>query len=211
MITIYGVARSRASRPMWLLAEIGQPYHHIPVIQAYRLPDPTADNAPLHTASAAYLGINPQGQIPCMTDGDLTLTESLAITTYLATRYGGPLGPQTDAEAALIAQWTLHAVSAIETPALDILQHPDDPQIIARASAALHRPMARLEGHLAGRAYLVADRFTVADINVAETLRYSQGATSLWAAFPALSAWIARLQARPAFQTMWARRLAEPA
>ncbi|MGL5010749.1 MAG: glutathione S-transferase family protein [Paracoccaceae bacterium] len=211
MVTIYGVARSRASRPLWLLGEIGMDFAHVPVIQAYRLPDPAAADAPLHTAAPAYLAINPQGQVPCMTDGDLTLTESLAITLYLATRYGGTLGPQDAAEAALIAQWTLHAVSAIESSALEILQHPDDAAVTSRAIAALRRPMARLEGHLAGRSYLVAERFTVADINVAETLRYAQGATALWTAFPLLSAWIETVQARPAFKAMWAQRMAEPA
>lgn len=211
MITIYGVARSRASRPLWLLGEVGLAYNHVPVIQAYRLANPTAADAPLHTASPAYLAINPQGQVPCMTDGDLTLTESLAITLYIAAQYGGTVGPANAAEAGLMAQWTLHAVSAIETPALEMLQNPDDAALIARTSAALRRPMARLEGHLQGRSYLVGDRFTVADINVAETLRYCQGATALWAEFPALSAWIARLQARPAFAAMWAMRMAEPA
>jgi glutathione S-transferase len=210
MVTIYGVYRSRASRPLWLLGEIGMKFDHVPVIQAYRLADPNAADAPLHTASAAYLSINPQGQIPCMTDGDLTLTESLSITLYLAQAYGGALGPANAAEAGLMAQWTLHAVSAIEADALTILQSTDT-AVIARATAALNRPFQRLEGHLAGREYLVGDRFTVADLNVAETLRYSQGAKDLWSAHPRLSAWIARLQARPAFQAMWAERLKEPA
>jgi glutathione S-transferase len=210
MVTIYGVYRSRASRPLWLLGEIGMKFVHVPVIQAYRLPDPDAADAPLHTASAAYLDVNPQGQIPCMTDSDLTLTESLSITLYLAQAYGGTLGPANAAEAGLMAQWTLHAVSAIEADALTILQSAD-PAVTARASAALHRPFQRLEGHLAGREYLVGDRFTVADLNVAETLRYSQGAADLWSAYPHLSAWITRLQSRPAFQAMWQRRLEEPA
>ncbi len=210
MLTIYGVYRSRASRPLWLLGEIGMDFTHVPVIQAYRLADPAAPDAPLHTASPAYLAINPQGQVPCMTDGDLTLTESLSITQYLAQAYGGALGPANAAEAALIAQWTLHAVSAIEAASLTILQSTDA-DTTAKATASLQRPFARLEVHLATHDYLVGGRFTVAEVNVAETLRYSQGATELWAAYPALSAWIARQQARPAFQSMWAQRNAEPA
>ena len=38
MLTLYGVYRSRASRPLWLLGETGTPFTHVPVIQAYRLP-----------------------------------------------------------------------------------------------------------------------------------------------------------------------------
>jgi glutathione S-transferase len=218
MVTIYGVARSRASRPIWLLAEIGLAYDHVPVMQAYRLADPAAPDAPFHTAAPAYLAINPQGQIPCMTDGSLTLTESMAITLYLATRYGGDLGPADAAETALMAQWALHAVSAVETPALEILYAQRDAgdtaegaATVAVAAAKLLRPLARLEGHLAAHPYLVGGRFTVADINTAECLRYAQGHDALMAQFPAVKAWLAALQARPAFAAMWTQRNAEPA
>ena len=54
-------------------------------------------------------------------------------------------------------------------------------------------------------------RFTAADINTAECLRYAQPHPTLIGEFPALSAWLARCQARPAFREMWARREAEPA
>lgn len=218
MVTIYGVYRSRASRPLWLLAEIGMDYAHVPVMQAYRLADPAAADAPLHTASAAYLSINPQGQIPCMTDGALTLTESMAITLYLAAQYGGDLGPQDAAEAALMAQWALHAASSVETPALEILyaqrdagDGPEGHATIAVAAEKLLRPLARLEVHLAASPYLVGARFTVADINTAECVRYAQGHAALMAEFPVVRAWLDHVQARPAFQTMWALRTAEPA
>jgi glutathione S-transferase len=218
MVTIYGVYRSRATRPLWLLGEMGTPFTHVPVIQAYRLPDPAAAGAALHTASPAYVAINPQGQIPCMTDGDLTLTESMAITLYLAAAYGGDLGPQDQAEAALMAQWALHASTAVETQALEIFfaqrdagNTPAGAATVAVAAEKLRRPFARLNGHLAQHPYLVGARFTAADINTAECVRYAQGHAALMAEFPALGAWLAKVQARPAFQAMWARRNAEPA
>lgn len=214
MITLYGVYRSRASRPLWVLFESGTPFTHVPVIQAYRLPDPKAPDAPLNTTSAEFLKINPQGQIPAMTDGDLTLTESLGIATYLARRYGGPLGPQTDADSALIDQWMLLAATAIETPALEILQAPQGAMgegITAVAAEKLRRPLARLNAHLRGRDWLLGDRFTVADITVAECVRYAQGHPGLLAEFPEVNRWLTTAQARPAFQRMWAGRMAEPA
>jgi glutathione S-transferase len=218
MVTLYGVYRSRASRPIWLLGEMGMAFAHVPVIQGYRLPDPHAAGSVLNTTSPAYLAINPQGQIPCMTDGDLTLTESLSITLYLAMAYGGDLGPRDAAETALMAQWALHAVSAVEGPAIDILyarvDHGDTAQadeIIAAATEKLRRPFTRLDGHLAMHPYLVGDRFTVADINTAECVRYAQGHAAAFADFPALTAWLDKVQARPAFQDMWAKRNAEPA
>jgi glutathione S-transferase len=214
MLTLYGVYRSRASRPLWVLFETGTPFTHIPVIQAYRLPAPKAADVPLHTAAPDFLKVNPQGQIPAMTDGDLTLTESLGIATYIARRYGGPIGPQSDAESALIDQWMLLAATAIETPALEIMQAPQGAMgegITAVAAEKLRRPLARLNAHLAGRDWLLGDRFTVADITVAECTRYAQGHPTLIAEFPEVDRWIKAAQARPAFQKMWAGRMAEPA
>jgi glutathione S-transferase len=114
MITLYGVYRSRAARPLWLLQEIGLEFAHVPVIQAYRLPDAAAQSAPLHTQSPSFLAINPLGQIPALTDDDLVLTESLAINLYLARRYGNDLGPRDERENAQITNWTLMAASSIE-------------------------------------------------------------------------------------------------
>lgn len=212
MLTLYGVYRSRASRPLWLLAEIGLPYIHVPVIQAYRLPDPAAADAPLSSASPAFRAINPMGQIPAMTDADLVLTESMAITLHIARVHGGDLGPRGMTEEALASNWAFFAATSVESPALALLQAPAGDQATADAAAEkLHRPLARLDAHLAGHSWLMGDRFTVADICVAECLRYAQGHKPLMDAHPASAEWLARCQSRPAFQTMWAARLAEPA
>ena len=214
MITIYGVYRSRATRPLWLLHETGTPFTHVPVIQAYRLPDPAAPGAQINTASPDFLKVNPQGQIPVLQDGDLILTESLAIALYLARRHGGTLGPQDDAETAQMEQWALFAATAVEGPALEILQAPEGAMgegIVSVAAEKLRRPLARLDSHLKGRDWLVGNRFTVADINTAECLRYAQGQAALIAEFPEVDRWLRAAQARPGFQAMWAARMAEPA
>ena len=220
MITLYGVYRSRASRPLWLLAELGLPFTHVPVIQAYRLKtDPTAADAPLNTASPEFLKVNPQGQIPAYTEDGLVLTESLAITLHIARCHGGALGPQSNAEAALMEQWSLFAATSVETPALEILyiigdggdKTPEGQASIAVNAEKLRRPLARLQAHLAAHDWLVGDRFTAADINVAEVVRYAQAHPTLLAEFPAVKAWAERCQARPAFQAMWEARSAEPA
>lgn len=219
MPTLYGVFRSRASRPIWLLYELDAPFEHVPVIQAYRLPQASAPDAPLNTASPEFLKVNPQGQIPAWVEGDLVLTESLSITNHIARTRGGELGPQNPAEQALIDQWTLLAVTAIETPALEILtiqgaggdKTPEGQAAIAINAEKLRRPLRRLEAHLAAHPHLVGDRFTVADLNLAECLRYAQGHPTLLGEFPAVKAWLERCQARPAFQRMWAARTSEPA
>ena len=212
MMTLYGCYRSRATRPLWALFETGLAFDHVPVIQAYRLPDPHAADAPVNTASASFLAVNPMGQIPALVDGDLVLTESLAITLHIARRAGGALAPASDAEAALMEQWALFAISSVEGPALEIAFAGTDAQAILAVSAEkLRRPFARLEHDLQGKDWLMAGRFTAADIMVEECVRYAQSHAALFDEFPALKAWVARCQARPAFQKMWAGRLAEPA
>jgi glutathione S-transferase len=220
MLTLYGVYRSRAIRPLWLLEECGAPFTHVPVIQAYRLPDTasaTAPGAALNTAMAEYLAINPLGQVPAMRDGALLLTESLAICLHIARKYGKTLGPATDDEASLMEQWALFAATAIEPSAIEILYTTRDGQadtptgqgIIRVSAEKLRRPLSRLETHLDNRDWLLG-RFTVADIMVAECLRYAQSYTPLLDDFPAVARWIGAAQGRPAFRSVWARRAAEP-
>lgn len=218
MLVIHGVTRSRASRIVWLCYELGLEFEQIPVIQAYRLPDPDAPDAPLNTHSPEFLALSPAGAIPVLQDGDLLLSESLACTLYLAQKAGGPIGPENAAEAAMMMQWGFYAIASIEPDALTILflhkpgqQQPgEDVAIVANAAERLIRPLRVLESHLSTHAYLLGDRFTVADLNMAEVLRYAQGHRELMGPFPAVLAWLDTCQARPAFREMWARRLAEP-
>lgn len=217
MLTIYGVTRSRASRLVWLCHEIGLPFRQVPVIQAYRLADPEAPDAPLNTRSPDFLKLSPQGAIPVIDDDGLVLAESMACTLYLASRHGGEIGGRDAAERALIQQWSFYAATSIEGDALTIqmLHRPDageeDRALVAEAAARLERPFKVLEAHLAGQAHLVGGHFTVADLNMAEVVRYARALPGLLDAWPALRDWLAQCQARPAFQTMWQARLAEPA
>jgi glutathione S-transferase len=218
MPTLYGVFRSRASRPIWLLYELGEAFTHIPVIQSYRLAEASAPDAPLNTTSPSFLQVNPQGQIPAWVEGDLTLTESLSITNHIARTRGGDLGPRTPAEQALIDQWTLLAVTAVESHALEILnitgaggdKTPEGQAAIAISAEKLRRPLKRLEAHFATHSHLVAERFTVADINLAECLRYAQSHPTLIGEFPAVKTWLEACQSREAFKKMWAARMGEP-
>ncbi len=218
MLKIYGVYRSRATRNLWLAGELGIPFELVPVIQGYRLPDPLAPGAPLNTRSPSYLKINPAGQIPSIDDDGFVMHESLAINLYLARKYGGPLAPSGLQEEAQMLQWSLWAATNVEAPALDVMYHrvakpvaERDPAKVKAGLEALHAPFAVIEGALAGKDWLVGNRFTVADINVAEIMRYAQAATELFDASPNAKRWIAACQSRPAFKAMMARRELEPA
>lgn len=217
MLTLYGVYRSRALRPLWVLAEAEIPFTHVPVTQAYRLAEPLAATAPLNTATPAFLAINPIGQVPALRDGPLLLTESLAICLHIARKFGGALGPASADEASLMENWALFAATAIEPLSIEILyvyrdklaETPTGEGIVKIAAQKLARPLARLEAHLQGRDWLL-DRFSVADVMVEECLRYGQPYAPLLAPFPNVARWMAACQARPAFQQVWAARNAEP-
>lgn len=218
MLTIYGVYRSRASRNIWLAGEMGLPFRHVPVVQVYRVPEPDAAGAPLHTGSADFLAINPAGQIPSIDDDGLILHESLAINLYLARKYGGALGPADVAEEGRMAMWTLWAATALEPHTIQILYHmaarpPEerDPVVAAAALEALRAPFALLDSALAATGHPVGGRFTVADVNLAEVVRYAMPARTLFDASPRVADWLAACHARPAFRDMMAKREREPA
>ena len=206
-LTIYGVYHSRASRTIWLANELGLPFRHVPVIQVERLPDPHAADAMLHTRAPAFLAINPNGHIPSIDDDGLVLHESLAINLYLAKKYGGPLAAADLVEEARLGMWTLWAATEVEPHSLEILIDGD----VRRALAALEHPFRVLDAHLRANAYVLGDRFTVADINVAEIIRYAMSAQGLFDAAPYVKAWLSACHARPAFVEMYQRRLAETA
>jgi len=217
MVTIYGVYRSRASRNIWLMNELGQPFEHVPVIQVYRVGS-AAGAGMIDTRSPAFLKNNPNAQIPSMKDGDLVLHESLAINLYLAKKFGGPLAPKDAREDGEMTMWALWAATGLEPHSLNVLYHSigkppaeRDPKILAAAIEGCRAPLAVLDKALANTGYLVGGRFTVADINVAEVVRYALPATELLAEAPNVKAWIAACHARPAFKDMMAKRELEPA
>jgi glutathione S-transferase len=217
MLTIYGVYRSRASRNIWLATELGIPFKHVPVMQLYRL-SPEAAKSTQHTRSPEFLKVNPNGHIPSIDDDGLVLHESLAINLYLARKHGGPLAPANVAEEGQMAMWSLWAATEVEPHSIQVVTHrvtkppaERDANIANAAVEALRAPFAVLDKALAATGYIVGGRFTVADINVAEVVRYALPAPELFEAAPRVKAWLATCQARPAFKAMWARREEEPA
>lgn len=214
MVKLYGVARSRASRNIWLMEEIGMRYEHVPVIQSYRLADPLVAGAQINTLTPSFLALSPAGAIPVLEDEGLILSESVAINLYLAKKYGGDLAPKDAVEDALMTQWGFYGITAIEADALVILfaqgeGRADAPEVTA-ARDRLRRPLKVLDDHLAKAGFMVGGRFTVADINMAEMVRYATLTPGLVDHYPAIKGWITRLHERPAFKAMWAMRLAEP-
>jgi glutathione S-transferase len=113
---------------------------------------------------------------------------------------------------------TLWAATEVEPDALKILRHmqiyPEaerDAAVALCATEALKPLLAILDKALRrGGGYLVGHRFTVADLNVFEVVRYAAPASNLFAGVPNVRSWFDAIGQRPAFKAMWARREAEP-
>ena len=197
-LKIYGIAASRASRPLWVAHELALAYEHVPV---------NYQNGGTHTPE--FLALNPNGHIPVVEDDGVVVWESMACALYLAEHYKGPdglsLAAHNKAESAEILRWTFWAMTECEKDALTILMHtlvmPADrrkPELAAEAVRRMAAPLRVIEQHLAGRAYLAGERFTVADIAVASVLAWLRPAPELLAACPATDQWLTRCLARPA-------------
>lgn len=214
MVTIYGVYRSRALRNIWLLEEMGQPFRHVPVLQNFR----AGAEGTMHSRSPEYLRISPNGGIPAMEDEGLVLSESLAINLYLARRFGGALAAADAREEGQVLQWSFFAATEIEPRSIQILynrvQLPAEQRSeakVAEAIAALRAPLAAVDAALAESGFLVGGRFTVADINMAEVMRYCLPAPEALEGAPRVKAWLSACHARPAWKKIMARREEEPA
>jgi glutathione S-transferase len=218
MLTIYGVYRSRASRNYWMAEELGIEFKSVPVIQARRLDNPLAKDVPINTMSSEFVAINPMGLIPAIKDGDFVMHESLAINLYLARKYGGPLTGKTAEEDGALMMWTTFAATTLEPHTIKVVLTYDNAQenseagkaAIAVACRSLKRPLDVLEEHLDGRDFVVGDRFTAADLNLAEVLRYVQTEKALFDRRTNLKAWIERCQSRAGYKAMQATRMQEP-
>ena len=130
--------------------------------------------------------------------------ESLAMTLYLAKKAGGPLAPKDLKEDALMTMWTLWGVNEVEAHSVQILYHrmlwPEDQRDEQKALASietLRAPFAVLEDHLSKHDYVVGDRFTVADINVAAVCAYARLAPELIKTHPHIDAYLNRILERP--------------
>ena len=198
-LRIYGVARTRAFRALWIANELGLDYEHVPI----EIGEAGARRPP-------YLAINPNGRLPAIDDGGFTLWESLAITLYLAKKHGR-LYPATLEGEAKAWQWSLWAVQEVDRGvniwslhALRLPPEDRDPKRLAEALAVLEPPFKVLDGALAGRPYLLGDDFTVADLNVAAVI--GRAVDMDLSAKPRLRDWLARCLARPAARAAQALR-----
>ena len=179
-------------RVLWAAEELGLTYEHIPLA----FDDPVLKQP-------TFLRINPGGTIPTVVDDGFSLSESLAINLYLATKYGSggsmPLFPPSLETQAQIFRWSLWAQGHIEPwMQRDLIPKSLRSSIDDHLQAMVQPALCLLDNALTGRSWLMGAHFTVGDLNVAAVLSPSRAAKLDLKPYGHLGHWLARCYARPA-------------
>ena len=194
-----GRGLARDTRVRWALEEVGQPYH-------VRLVSFAAMKQPEHLAR------HPFGQIPTYEEGGLVLFESGAIVLHIARRHAGLLPHDAGAKARAIA-WMFAALNTVEPPILELatarLLEGDKPWTAERLPLVEARVRDRLRQLAArlGDGPWLDGAFSAGDLMMVSVLLRLR-ASGLLEEFPALAAYLARGEARPAYRRAFAAQLA---
>jgi glutathione S-transferase len=190
---LYEFAPTRSIRARWTLQELGVEFEPITVnlvAKEHHRPD--------------FLQLNPAGKIPVLVDGDLVLTESIAIVVYLAEKYRDRgLLPTDPVQRAELNRWLLFTATELEQPLWRIVRHTRLYQEQDRLPGEVtlagkeFRAMAEIvERHMRQRRFIVGDTVTVADFVLAYTLDWGNEA-KLLDHCPRLFAYMEEMYARP--------------
>ena len=112
MLRLYGAARSRAVRTLWMLGELGLNYDH----KDYR------PRAP-ETRTPEFRALNPNGRVPVIDDDGFVLSESMAINLYLSKKYESSLYPSDPRNEALAWQWSLWETDRLDRQIVNYVRH----------------------------------------------------------------------------------------
>jgi len=197
MIKLYYRSNTRASRPRWVLEELGLPYELV------RIEDKSA-NAP----GSSYLKVHPHGTVPAMADGDLVMHESAAICAYLADRYPDrKLAPGYDSpDRAIYYQWLFYGMTTVEPELMKVFMNtvrlPEanrSKAVLEEATKAFHATAEVLSAALKDKDFLLGTQFTAADIVVGSMMGWA-GFMGLTKDYPVLTKYVERLSQRPGYQ-----------
>lgn len=197
-IELWGAGTSRTVRPIWMAEELGVEYELRPI-------GPRTGE----TQTEAFTALNPKQKIPVMVDGDLRLTESVAISRYLRDRYPNPMNiavPATVEESAREDAWCCYVFGELDETSLYVMRrHRDLSAIYGEAPAAVtssaeyaSRHLRVVAAHLAQHDYLLPGGFGLADLILMTCLDWAH-AYGLGLPDP-LSAWRDKVAERPAYQ-----------
>lgn len=187
----------RDLRVRWALEEAELPYRVAST--------PFRDRGPDHFAA------QPFGQVPWLTDGDLTIFESGAILLHLGEK--SPALMPTDRRGRIeVMEWVIAALNSVDLPSqpwalFRFMGFPGEAPEAEFVDSFLKARLDRMEAVLAEREWLAGSGFSVADLLMADVLRPVDRFDGL-AKFPACRAYVARATARPAFVKAYADQMA---
>ena len=195
----HGQGLARDMRVRWALEEVGQPYD-VRLLSFDAMKEP------------AHLRLHPFGQIPTYEQGDLALFESGAIIFHIAERYTGLLPDDANARARAIA-WMFAALNTVEPPIVELesatLMERDKSWYDARRpilTDRIHNRLGELSRRL-GDASWLNDSFSAGDLLMVMVLRRLDG-EGILEKYRNLADYVARGEARPAYQRAFAAQLA---
>lgn len=200
MLRIYGSAKSRTLRVLWLVGELGVPYE-----QKDWLP-----RAP-ETRTPEFFALNPNGRVPVIDDDGFVLSESMAINFYLAKKHRSALYPSDAKHEALALQWSLWETDRLDRQIVNYVRHTKDlpeaerkPEVAQAAWDEVVPALGVLETALTKSAWLAGPAFSVGDLNVAAAL-YRALSIDL-GKWPHVKTWLQRCWERPAAKRARAMR-----
>jgi GSH-dependent disulfide-bond oxidoreductase len=196
MLKFYYNGAPNPTKVALFLEEAGLPYEPVPI-----------DGRKGEQHKAEYLAINPNGKVPAIVDGDVTVFDSNAILLYLAEKTGKFLPPKTDKARGELLSWLMFVASGVgpysgQSVHFRVYAPDKNEYAINRYAFEARRHYGILDGRLAKRKYLLGDTYTIVDMDAwgwARLIPTVLGEEA-WATFPNLKRLVDEISARPAAQ-----------
>ncbi|MEG3086230.1 glutathione S-transferase family protein [Sphingomonas sp. PB4P5] len=199
-IIVHHLENSRSQRILWMLEELGLPYE----IKRYER------NKQTMLAPPELKQVHPLGKSPVIEDtgveGGKVIVETGAIVEYLVEKADGKLGPLAHRDSVLRYRQFLHYAEGSMMPPLLLLLVVARIPLFGKKALKRIQPMVDVhldyvESELASRAWFAGDAMTAADIMMSFPLEAARARGGLNTSRPATIAWLAKIHARPAYQT----------
>jgi glutathione S-transferase len=198
-ITYYYAPMSTANRTTWAIEELGVPCERVRV-----------DFQKKETKTPEFLKLNPNGKVPVLVVDGTAIFESTAILIYLGETYGVDKGlyPKPGVARAEQLKWIVWGNVGLVTPlhrwatnsSSYVPADQQNPKAAEVAKVEADAMLKLLDDALAGKSYLTGDAFTIADLAVCSYMGWLAFIKYDLSPFKNLQAWVARCNARPAFQ-----------
>ena len=194
MLKIYGTEGARSIRPIWVAEELGIEY------ELEMMPFPP------RIFHKEFLEINMLGTVPYLVDGDVRMTESVAMCQYIAERYGPTdlLIDSSETDYPKYLNWLFHSDATLTFPQTVVMRYKlMEPGVADEAIEGYSRwfvsRLKLLESELEGKDYLCSDRFSIADICVVYAIHLAKRLGIHQAMKPNITRWSDNLFQRKAY------------